>query len=56
MNPPIVYDVTIPSSHKASKITKIVQSMTVLSFLMEGGRHEHPSVIDGLSRARAIGL
>jgi hypothetical protein len=26
MNPPIVYEVTIPRSHKTTKITKIVQS------------------------------
>src|SRR6185295_15894544 len=30
MNPPIVYDVTMPSSHRHNRITKIVQSMTFL--------------------------
>jgi hypothetical protein len=27
MNPPIVYELTIPSSHSTSKITKTVHSM-----------------------------
>jgi hypothetical protein len=31
-NPPNVYDVTSPSSHNTSRITKIVQSMFLLSF------------------------
>jgi hypothetical protein len=33
MNPPIVYDETIPNSHSTSKITKIVQSTVVSPFI-----------------------
>jgi hypothetical protein len=45
MNPPIVVDVTSPSSHKTSKITKIVQSIRILlclrfQFQSPGSRRE----------------
>jgi hypothetical protein len=32
MKPPIVYDVTIPSSQRMSRITKMVQSISYLHF------------------------
>ena len=33
MNPPIVYDVTIPKSHNTKSTIKIVQSIFSLTFL-----------------------
>ena len=39
MNPPSVYDETTPSSHKTSRITKIVQSIVHLQWIRPLHKH-----------------